>query len=107
MANDILALLGTIPYPERSSGGPVTQEIRAAIQAKAVKQLQNSQRFQREATAKNKAYSLPPEMQQIMQQQDMQAGMQQPQQPQSPTQAPAPGPSQATNQADVGSLFHP
>lgn len=89
--DDILELLGTIPYDQRSGDGQTSKELRKMIQERAITRQQNSLRFQRDSEMKNRQMAVPQEMQQILMQAE--GGEQQ-----GPEQAQAPG-------ADVGALF--
>lgn len=89
--DDILELLGTIPYDARSGDGPTSKELRQKIKDRAVTRQQNSLRFQRDSEMKNRQMSVPQEMQQLLMQAEG-GGVEQ----QSQDQAPG---------ADVGALF--
>lgn len=60
---DMLELLLSIPYEERVAGGQLSQDIRKALQDKAVKKQANSEAFQAQSAQQNAAFSLPKEFQ--------------------------------------------
>jgi len=68
--DDILELLGTIPYDQRSSDSETAKDLRAMIQGQAVKRQQNSLRFQKESATQNRVASVPQELVPMMMQKD-------------------------------------
>lgn len=93
--DDLLELIASIPYSERSSGGAATLALRKSLQERYAKRQQQSLLFQSQSAAKNRATSTPEEIQQMI------AQMENPDLPQPGQQAQVPNASQQSG-AGVG-----
>lgn len=100
--DDILELIASVPYDQRSSGGTATLALRKSLQERYVKRQRDSLLFQKQSAAKNRASTTPEEIQQIIaQRENPDLGQQAPMQP-----AAAPNASQQSAQgADIGALI--